>query len=87
MKLEGTRRKLKHAPPVQGSHCMPYAEDMHVEQIDTPAMVVDLDVMESNLRRVADYAAAHGIAAAAAHQDAQIGAPRPSANWSWAPPD
>jgi D-serine deaminase-like pyridoxal phosphate-dependent protein len=34
---------------------------MHVEQIETPAMVVDLDVMEANLRRVAGYAAAHGL--------------------------
>src|SRR5215469_911391 len=34
---------------------------MRVEQIDTPAMVVDLDIMEANLRRVADYAGAHGL--------------------------
>jgi D-serine deaminase-like pyridoxal phosphate-dependent protein len=34
---------------------------MHLEQIDTPAMVVDLDIMESNLRRVAEYSAAHGL--------------------------
>ena len=40
---------------------MPYAENMHVEQIETPAMVVDLDIMESNLRRVAGYAAEHGL--------------------------
>jgi len=32
-----------------------------VEQLDTPAMIVDLDVMEGNLRRVADYACAHGL--------------------------
>ena len=29
---------------------------MHVSEIDTPALVVDLDVMEANLRRVAGYA-------------------------------
>src|SRR5215469_16286476 len=34
---------------------------MRVEQIDTPAMVVDLDIMEANLRRVADYAGTHGL--------------------------
>jgi D-serine deaminase-like pyridoxal phosphate-dependent protein len=36
-------------------------KEMHVDQIDTPAMVVDLDIMEKNLRRVADYAAGHGL--------------------------
>jgi len=34
---------------------------MHVSEIDTPALVVDLDIMERNLRRVADYAAAHKL--------------------------
>lgn len=34
---------------------------MDFEQIDTPAMLVDLDIMERNLRHVADYAAAHGL--------------------------
>ena len=34
---------------------------MHVSEIDTPALVVDLDIMERNLRRVADYAQAHGL--------------------------
>jgi D-serine deaminase-like pyridoxal phosphate-dependent protein len=34
---------------------------MRVEELDTPAMVVDLDVMEGNLRRVADYAGVHGL--------------------------
>jgi D-serine deaminase-like pyridoxal phosphate-dependent protein len=34
---------------------------MRVEEIDTPAMVVDLDVMDANLKRVADYACAHGL--------------------------
>ena len=29
---------------------------MHVSEIDTPALVVDLDIMERNLARVADYA-------------------------------
>src|SRR5689334_14278237 len=34
---------------------------MHVSEIDTPALVVDLDIMERNLRRVADYASQHGL--------------------------
>jgi len=34
---------------------------MHVSEIDTPALVVDLDRFERNLRRVADYAGAHGL--------------------------
>ncbi len=34
---------------------------MHVSEIETPALVVDLDVMERNLRRVADYTREHGL--------------------------
>lgn len=34
---------------------------MHVSEIDTPRLVVDLDIMERNLRRVADYAAQHKL--------------------------
>jgi D-serine deaminase-like pyridoxal phosphate-dependent protein len=34
---------------------------MHVSEIDTPALVVDLDIMERNLARVADYAGEHGL--------------------------
>jgi D-serine deaminase-like pyridoxal phosphate-dependent protein len=34
---------------------------MHVSEIDTPAIVVDLDVMERNLERVACYARDHGL--------------------------
>jgi D-serine deaminase-like pyridoxal phosphate-dependent protein len=34
---------------------------MRVEEIDTPAMIVDLDIMEANLRRVADYACTNGL--------------------------
>ncbi|MFN4350756.1 MAG: DSD1 family PLP-dependent enzyme [Hylemonella sp.] len=32
-----------------------------VATIDTPALVVDLDAMERNLQRMADYAQAHGV--------------------------
>jgi D-serine deaminase-like pyridoxal phosphate-dependent protein len=34
---------------------------MHVSEIDTPALVVDLDIMERNLARVADYARGHSL--------------------------
>jgi len=34
---------------------------MRVADIDTPALLVDLDVMERNLRRAADYAGKHGL--------------------------
>lgn len=34
---------------------------MHVSEIETPAIVVDLDVFERNLARVADYAKAHQL--------------------------
>ena len=34
---------------------------MRVCEIDTPAIVVDLDVMEQNLARVASYASEHGL--------------------------
>ena len=34
---------------------------MNVHDLDTPALIVDLDIMERNLRRVADYARAHGL--------------------------
>ena len=32
-----------------------------VQDLDTPALVVDLDIMERNLQRVADYCAAHQL--------------------------
>src|SRR5580658_4525987 len=34
---------------------------MHVSEIDTPALVVDLDIFERNLSRVADYARERGL--------------------------
>ena len=34
---------------------------MHVSEIDTPALVVDLDILERNVARVADYARDHGL--------------------------
>ncbi|HLH00655.1 MAG TPA: alanine racemase [Bryobacteraceae bacterium] len=32
-----------------------------VEDLDTPAILIDLDIMERNLRRVAEYAQQHGL--------------------------
>jgi D-serine deaminase-like pyridoxal phosphate-dependent protein len=34
---------------------------MHVSEIDTPALVVDLEIFERNLARVADYAREHSL--------------------------
>ena len=34
---------------------------MHPAEIDTPALVVDLDIMERNLARVAEYTREHGL--------------------------
>jgi D-serine deaminase-like pyridoxal phosphate-dependent protein len=34
---------------------------MHISEIDTPALVVDLDIFERNLQRVADYAREHAL--------------------------
>lgn len=34
---------------------------MHISELDTPALLVDLDIMERNLRRVADYARTHHL--------------------------
>jgi len=34
---------------------------MHSSEIETPALVVNLDILERNLRRVADYARQHGL--------------------------
>lgn len=35
---------------------------MRVDELDTPALVVDLDLMEGNLSRMAAYCASHGLA-------------------------
>src|SRR4029453_2248 len=34
---------------------------MHIFELDTPALLIDLDIMERNLRHVAAYTAAHGL--------------------------
>lgn len=34
---------------------------MHISEIDTPALLLDLDVMEHNLKRAQDYCDTHGI--------------------------
>ena len=34
---------------------------MHISELDTPALVIDLDIMDRNLRRMSEYAANHGL--------------------------
>jgi len=34
---------------------------MNIRELDSPALLIDLDVMERNLRRAAEYAATHGL--------------------------
>ena len=35
---------------------------LKVQQVSTPSLIIDLDVMERNLSRMAEYTRAHGIA-------------------------
>ena len=42
---------------------------MQVAELDTPAFVVDLDVLERNVRSMAEHARQHGVSAPAARQD------------------
>lgn len=35
---------------------------MHISELDTPAVLIDLDIMERNLRRAQEYFSSHGIA-------------------------
>lgn len=35
---------------------------MRVDELDTPALIVDLDIMERNLQRMSDYCRRHGLA-------------------------
>lgn len=37
------------------------AQPQHVADLDTPALIIDLDIMERNLRRMADYTREHGL--------------------------
>ena len=49
---------------------------MHVSEIDTPALVVDLDILERNVARVADYTREHGLRLrphTKTHKSARIG--------------
>jgi D-serine deaminase-like pyridoxal phosphate-dependent protein len=34
---------------------------MYIDDLETPALLIDLDIMERNLRRAADYARGHGL--------------------------
>src|SRR5437868_4918528 len=33
----------------------------HISQLDTPALLIDLDIMESNLQRMAEYTRTHNL--------------------------
>lgn len=35
---------------------------MHISELDTPCLLIDLDILERNLRRTQDYCTEHGIA-------------------------
>jgi D-serine deaminase-like pyridoxal phosphate-dependent protein len=37
------------------------AAGVHVSDLDTPAIVIDLDIMERNLRKLSDYSQQHGL--------------------------
>jgi D-serine deaminase-like pyridoxal phosphate-dependent protein len=39
---------------------MPHLPE-HLQEIETPALVVDLAILDRNLRRVAEYAGKHGL--------------------------
>ena len=34
---------------------------MNIDELETPVLLIDLDVMEANLRRMSDYARKHGL--------------------------
>lgn len=34
---------------------------MNIQDIDTPAILIDLDVLDCNLHRIADYSSAHRL--------------------------
>ncbi len=47
--------------PVEPSVDLAPAQRQGVDSIDTPALVVDLDAMDRNLQRMADFARKHGV--------------------------
>ena len=62
-----SRSLIKKSPPLSRSAELPPpaigkpTSNMHISEIDTPALVVDLDIFERNLARVADYARQHSL--------------------------
>ena len=46
---------------------------MDEADIQTPCLVLDLDALERNIKKMGDYAREHGIAPPCAWQNAQIG--------------
>ena len=35
---------------------------MHISELDTPALIIDLDIMDRNLRRMSEYAISRNLA-------------------------
>ena len=44
-----------------GRHVENQVQVIRVEDLDTPALIVDLHIMDANLQRIADYAAEHSL--------------------------
>ncbi len=63
--MEAHGAKHNEANPVKSSPCngwFLYSErQMHYRELSTPAVIIDLDVVESNLDRMARFLAGHGV--------------------------
>lgn len=53
---------LSSGPPSVRPNAVPKEKPVVEQQIQTPAVTIDLDIVERNIARFADYARAHGIA-------------------------
>ena len=80
---EGPGTALRHDRR-QDRDAVPPRALMRAEEIDTPALLVDLDVMERNLRRVADYTRATDCGCARTPRRTNRRASG-GVNWTWAP--
>jgi D-serine deaminase-like pyridoxal phosphate-dependent protein len=58
---------------------------MHISELETPALVIDLDIMERNLARVANYAREHNLRLRPHTKTHKI-PPSAAANSTWARP-
>ena len=53
---------MSYAIPGRSTEAAAASRLQHVDQLATPAPLVELAVLEANLARVAEYARAHGLA-------------------------